>query len=77
MVKRPEAKRAGIENKDARMRGGNADALGDGGFGFDQLFISKDLGRAFGESSTAEIDKVSHRGRALKKAKEILISEFI
>ena len=51
--------------------------LGDGGFGFDQLFISKDLGRAFGESSTAEIDKVSHRGRALKKAKEILISEFI
>ena len=51
--------------------------LGENGFGFDQLFISNDLGRAFGESSIDEIDSVSHRGRALKKAKEILIAEFV
>lgn len=51
--------------------------LGEGGFGFDQLFISNDLGRAFGEMSVEDIDSVSHRGRALKKAKEILITEFV
>jgi XTP/dITP diphosphohydrolase len=51
--------------------------LGDGGFGFDQLFISNDLGRAFGEMTVGEIDSVSHRGRALRKAREILAAEFV
>jgi XTP/dITP diphosphohydrolase len=51
--------------------------LGDGGFGFDQLFISNDLGRAFGEMTVEEIDSVSHRGRALRKAREILAAEFV
>ncbi len=53
------------------------EAIGERGFGFDQLFISNDLGRAFGVLTDAETDSVSHRGRALKKAKEILLSEFI
>lgn len=50
---------------------------GEGGFGFDQLFISNDLGKAFGVMTDAEIDSVSHRGRALRKAKEILLAEFV
>jgi XTP/dITP diphosphohydrolase len=50
---------------------------GEGGFGFDQVFLSNDLGKAFGEATTEEIDTVSHRGRALKKARAILMSEFV
>lgn len=52
------------------------ESRGENGFGFDQVFISDDLGKAFGESTVEEIDSVSHRGRALRKAREILIKEF-
>ncbi len=38
---------------------------GSGGFGYDPLFLSDDLGRTFGEVSGIEKDAVSHRGRAL------------
>lgn len=51
--------------------------LGENGFGFDQVFISNDLGKAFGESTVEETNSVSHRGRALKQAKEVLIREFV
>lgn len=50
---------------------------GEGGFGYDQLFISNDTGKAFGVMTDAEIDSVSHRGRALRQAKEILAAEFV
>ncbi len=50
---------------------------GEKGFGFDQLFISNDLGKAFGELDDELIDTVSHRGRALKQAREILLKEFV
>ena len=43
---------------------------GDGGFGYDPMFISE-IG-CFGEVSAEEKDKVSHRGRALKVFKEEL-----
>lgn len=39
---------------------------GSGGFGYDPLFLSDDLGRTFGEASPAEKDAVSHRARALR-----------
>jgi XTP/dITP diphosphohydrolase len=39
---------------------------GDGGFGYDPLFFSEELGRTFGEASPEEKDRVSHRGRALR-----------
>jgi XTP/dITP diphosphohydrolase len=42
-------------------------ARGQGGFGYDPLFFSDELGRSFGEASPAEKDAVSHRGRALQK----------
>jgi len=37
---------------------------GAGGFGYDPLFLSDDLGKTFGEASPEEKDRVSHRGRA-------------
>ena len=39
---------------------------GDGGFGYDPLFFSDELGKTFGEATAEEKDAVSHRGRALR-----------
>lgn len=39
---------------------------GRGGFGYDPLFFSDELGRGFGEVSAEEKDAVSHRGRAVR-----------
>lgn len=42
-----------------------AEALqGSGGFGYDPLFVSEELGVTFGVASRAAKDAVSHRGRA-------------
>ena len=46
---------------------------GSGGFGYDPLFFSTDLGKSFGEASMDEKNSVSHRGRALRLFKEKLI----
>lgn len=45
---------------------------GAGGFGYDPLFISDDLGKTFGEASEAEKNAVSHRSRALAELVEKL-----
>lgn len=42
------------------------EARGTGGFGYDPLFFSTELARAFGECTRAEKGAVSHRGRALR-----------
>ena len=39
---------------------------GDGGFGYDPLFYSPELGRTFAEVSEEQKGRVSHRGRALR-----------
>jgi XTP/dITP diphosphohydrolase len=39
---------------------------GAGGFGYDPLFFSDELGKTFGDASADEKDAVSHRGRALR-----------
>lgn len=39
---------------------------GTGGFGYDPLFFSDDLGKTFGEAGQEEKDAVSHRGRAFQ-----------
>jgi XTP/dITP diphosphohydrolase len=39
---------------------------GNGGFGYDPLFFSDELGKTFGEATAEEKDRVSHRGRALR-----------
>jgi XTP/dITP diphosphohydrolase len=42
-----------------------AEPAGTGGFGYDPLFWSAELGKSFGEATAEEKDGVSHRGRAL------------
>ena len=39
---------------------------GQGGFGYDSLFLSDDLKKSFAQASEEEKNSVSHRGRALK-----------
>lgn len=45
---------------------------GAGGFGYDPLFWSLDLGMTFGEASAEAKDRVSHRGRAVRALIEVL-----
>jgi XTP/dITP diphosphohydrolase len=45
-------------------------------FGYNRGFFSDDLQKSFGEVGDEEIARVSHRARALEKAKEILVAEF-
>ena len=47
---------------------------GDGGFGYDPIFYIPEKGRTMAELASVEKNKISHRGRALEKAKEILLS---
>ncbi len=42
-------------------------ARGAGGFGYDPYFLASELGRTFGESTQAEKERVSHRGRAFRE----------
>ena len=50
---------------------------GDGGFGYDSLFIPADGdGRTFAEMTGPEKDAVSHRGRALAQVPEVLARIF-
>ena len=41
--------------------------VGRGGFGYDPLFLSDDLGMTFAEASPADKNRISHRARALGK----------
>jgi XTP/dITP diphosphohydrolase len=50
---------------------------GDGGFGYDPLFIYEPAGRTFAEMGAAEKNKISHRGRALKRVRELLENLYI
>jgi XTP/dITP diphosphohydrolase len=45
---------------------------GSGGFGYDPLFYSDELGKSFGEATAEEKDAVSHRGRALRALAQAL-----
>jgi len=47
---------------------------GEGGFGYDPLFYSDELGRTFGEATAEEKDAVSHRGRAVRAFADALRS---
>ncbi|MBQ9729909.1 MAG: RdgB/HAM1 family non-canonical purine NTP pyrophosphatase [Clostridia bacterium] len=43
---------------------------GDGGFGYDPLFLNDDLNKSFGVATAEEKNSVSHRSRALYALKE-------
>ena len=46
--------------------------VGSNGFGYDSLFEPEGSGRSFAQMSLKEKEEISHRGRALRTAKEIL-----
>ena len=46
------------------------------GFGFSPLFFVDELGKSMSELDTATRDSVTHRGKAIRKIREILIAEF-
>ncbi|MCH5165485.1 MAG: RdgB/HAM1 family non-canonical purine NTP pyrophosphatase [Clostridiales bacterium] len=48
------------------------EVIGNGGFGYDPVFLSDDLGKTFGEASEDEKNKISHRARALAQLADIL-----
>ena len=48
---------------------------GDGGFGYDPLFLSDDLGVTFAEADPEAKNRVSHRARAIKLALQRLEAE--
>lgn len=62
----PPASIAGIFEGSCRGRILEA-PRGRGGFGYDPLFLSDDLGKTFGEAAAEEKNRVSHRGRALAR----------
>ena len=49
-------------------------ARGNMGFGYDPVFYVSRLKKTFAELSTAEKNKISHRGLALQKLRKILIN---
>lgn len=45
---------------------------GEGGFGYDPLFYVEEMGKTFAELTMEEKNRISHRGRANRKAIEII-----
>ena len=53
------------------------DPVGEGGFGYDPIFYNVELGKTNAELTTEEKNAVSHRGKAMRAAREILEKEFL
>jgi XTP/dITP diphosphohydrolase len=53
------------------------DRRGTGGFGYDPLFFSDDLGMSFGEASPEAKHAVSHRGRAFRAFAEWIRTQHV
>ena len=49
-----------------------AEAIGDGGFGYDPMFIPLGFNKTLGELDDEIKKKLSHRAKALRLAKKIL-----
>ena len=49
---------------------------GDGGFGYDPIFIDEEFGRTFAELTPEEKSSRSHRGKALRAAIKYLVTLF-
>lgn len=53
-----------------------SEPAGTNGFGYDPVFYNTELGKTGGQMTMDEKNKVSHRGMALQKAKDILLHDF-
>ena len=53
------------------------DPVREGGFGYDPIFYNVELGKTNAELTTEEKNAVSHRGKAMRAAREILEKEFL
>jgi XTP/dITP diphosphohydrolase len=45
---------------------------GEGGFGYDPVFLSRELGQTFAEAPAEAKNRVSHRGRAMQQMAEVI-----
>ena len=52
-----------------------ADLEGDGGFGYDPVFVPEGHNRTFAEMSMEEKNKISHRGRAVERLVQYLMDK--
>lgn len=50
--------------------------IGDKGFGYDPVFFYPPMNKCFSEMSLDEKNQVSHRGRALQAARELIIARL-
>lgn len=56
-----------VETAEGRCAGVIAAApVGEGGFGYDPVFVSADLGKTFAEATAEDKARVSHRARAVR-----------
>jgi XTP/dITP diphosphohydrolase len=51
-------------------------AKGGRGFGYDPVFIPEGFRRTFAQFSSAQKNRISHRGRALRKVKPVILRYF-
>jgi len=62
-----------VETARGECPGRIADAArGEGGFGYDPVFVADELGVSFAEASAREKEAVSHRGRAVRALGDVL-----
>jgi XTP/dITP diphosphohydrolase len=67
----------GVQLADGECRGEIiSEERGEGGFGYDTIFLIPPLGRTMAELDMDEKNKVSHRARAVMNARPILIKIF-
>lgn len=50
------------------------DRSGENGFGYDPVFIMPDTGRSLAQMEFEEKNRISHRGKAMAKVRELLLS---
>ncbi len=53
-----------------------SDIVGNGGFGYDPVFVFPPLGRRFSELTLDEKNLVSHRGKALQAIRTVIIEKL-
>jgi len=64
-----------VEYFEGRVEGSiGHEPLGESGFGYDPVFVPEGHARTFAQMSAGEKDSMSHRGRALLKLRERLLS---